>query len=106
MPHMTATLPNQETLARIKQRAGAISKISPHECRDYSLHRSPLHPGSLILRWLSIDIGDIDHPRQCYEYECFEEDGQPLHCSVFYDSPAEAEAFFQSLTPICKLKDC
>ena len=82
---------------RITARAKAIIQYCGDTCADFQIMESPLHANTLILRWLSIDISDIDRPSQCYQYECFEPDGTPMHCSIFYDTPAEEEAFYLSL---------
>ena len=84
----------------IMKRAAEIDGHSPEICREFSILYSALHPKTLLLRWLSIDLADEDCPHQCYLYECFDLSGRALHCSVHYDSPSEAEAFYKSLQPL------
>ena len=93
-----------EVKARIAERARQIIQHSAEECRDFSLHRSLLHPKTLILRWLSIDLYDIDHPHQCYLYECFDEQGSPLNCSIHYATITEAERFYNSLEDLGNIR--
>lgn len=52
---------------------------------------------TLILRWTTINIEDIDRPVQCYNYECFNRDGTSGHCGVNYDDQDQANDFFWSL---------
>lgn len=93
---------SQFVINRIMDRAIEINKQSKKHCRDFEIMISSERKEVLILRWLTIDISNIDNPVQCYHYECFELDGSPQLCSVYYSNQAEANAFFWSLKPLYK----
>lgn len=81
----------------IMDRAIVINKVSEEHCRDFRIMVSERHPETLILRWVAIDISDVDRPVQCYRYECFDVDGSPQHCSIYYADQQEANDFFSGL---------
>lgn len=82
---------------RIMDRAITIHKERTEHCRDFRIMISGTHPNILILRWTTIDISDADRPVQCYRYECFDPDGTPQYCSIFYTDQEEANTFFTGL---------
>ncbi|QKX05348.1 hypothetical protein HN014_10610 [Aquimarina sp. TRL1] len=84
----------------IMDRAMQINKECKEHCRDFRIMVSKTHVNTLILRWTTIDIDNIDRPVQCYRYECFEMDGTPQHCSIHYSDQKEANAFFLGLTTL------
>lgn len=79
-------------------RAIEINKGCPERCCDFRIMTSPMRKKTLILRWTSINIEDIDKPSQCYFYECFNLDGTSQNCSVNYTDQEEANQFFESLS--------
>lgn len=87
-------------IKRIMDRAVEIHKQCPDECRDFRIMVSPMREATLILRWLTIDISDLDRPTQCFHYECFNLDGSSQNCSVNYSSQEEANQFFFGLETI------
>lgn len=89
-------------IQKIMDRAIAINKSSKECCRDFQIMLSSKHKHTLILRWTSIDISNIENPKQCFRYECFEKDGTPQLCSIYYTNQEEANAFFWSLEPLYK----
>jgi hypothetical protein len=86
-----------KVIQAIMDRGMQIDKGCNEHCRDFRIMVSDKHPDILILRWRTIDIGDIDRPIQCYRYECFEMDGTPQHCSIHYSDQQEANDFFSGL---------
>lgn len=78
-------------------RAIEINKSCKEECRDFVIMTSGMRKDTLILRWTTIDLDDIERPIQCYHYECFSQDGSSQNCSVHYSNQDEANKFFWSL---------
>ena len=78
-------------------RAIEINRSCPEECRDFKIMISDMRKETLLLRWTTINIDDIDKPLQCYRYECFNLDGTSQNCSVNYSNQNEANKFFWSL---------
>jgi len=72
------------------------AQCSDH-CRDFQIMLSPDFPNTLILRWTTINIEEIDRPQQCYRYECFNTDGSPRNCSIHYSTPPAANHFYEHL---------
>ena len=94
-----------KVITSIMNRAIHIDQACKAHCRDFRIMVSAAHPNTLILRWTTIDISDIDRPEQCYRYECFEMDGTPQHCSIHYSDQEEANAFFNGLKTLY-LQEC
>ncbi len=88
---------DKAVIARIMDRAIEINRGCGEECRDFQIMVSDMKENTLILRWIAIDIEDIDRPLQCYGYECFNLDGTSGHCGVNYSDRQEAADFFWSL---------
>lgn len=84
---------------RIMDRAEEISKSTPDECRNFTIMESPEYPDTLILRWTSIDVSDIERPVQCYLYECFNPDGTTTDCRISHKNQEAANQFFWGLKP-------
>jgi len=97
---MKPTPLTKAVIQRIMQRAISIQKTCGDSCCDFQIMTSAMRPDSLILRWTSIDLSDIDRPIQTYRYECFGLDGKALLCSVNYNDTAEANRFFKSLVSL------
>lgn len=89
-----------QVVQRIMDRAIEINKGCAEKCRDFQVMLSQKRENTLILRWTTIDISDIERPVQCYRYECFEMDGTPHLCSIHYANQEEANDFFWSLEPL------
>ena len=87
-------------IQNMMDRAITINKNDPQECRDFRIMTSPEHPDTLLLRWLTIDLSDLDRPIQKYQYECFELDGTTRGCSLLYTDQEEANIFFEGLTTL------
>jgi hypothetical protein len=85
------------TINRLMDRAIEINGSCPLHCRDFRIMVSPMREDALILRWTTIDLSDVERPLQCFHYECFNVDGTPQNCSVYYENQQEANAFFFSL---------
>ncbi len=88
---------DKRTVFKIMDRGAVIQQACKEECRDFRVMESPMRPCELILRWTTIDISDIERPKQCYCYECFDEQGEPQDCSVHYADNNEANEFFWTL---------
>lgn len=88
---------NQEVINKIMNRAIEINKSTTLACRDFIIMKSNKFLDTLILRWNCIDIQDLDKPKQCFRYECFELDGSPKLCSIHYSNQEEANQFIWSL---------
>ena len=95
---------DKTVIAKIMNRAVQIHQGCKEECRDFRIMISPKRAGTLILRWTTIDMRNLDNPRQCYHYECFNADGTSQNCSINYSSQTEANEFFFSLTTLYKQK--
>ena len=93
---------NKAIIHKIMDRAIEINQLCKDQCRDFRIMESPDRPNVWILRWLTIDIGNIDNPIQCYHYECFEYDGTPQNCSIYYHNQEEANHFFFNLKTVHK----
>ena len=93
---------NKSVIEKIMDRAIKINRLCPEECRDFKIMVSPMRENTLILRWTTINIENIDKPVQCYGYECFHLDGTSQNCSVNYTSQEEANEFFWSLETLYK----
>lgn len=91
---------NKSIVHSIMDRAVLINKNTKQLCRDFTIMVSPHFENVLILRWTVINIDNPQRPSQCYRYECFELDGSPQLCSIYYADVIEANAFFNSLTPL------
>lgn len=89
---------NKKVTDSMMDRAIEINKNCPEQCCDFRIMTSPMRKKTLILRWTTINIEDIDRPVQCYFYECFNPDGSSQNCSVNYTDQQEANQFFESLT--------
>lgn len=87
----------KEVIDRIFERAQEIHYSCNEECRDFRIMVSPSWNPTLILRWLTIDLSNIDNPVQCFRYECFHPNGTPQNCSVHYANQGEANSFFADL---------
>jgi len=87
----------QELIDTIMDQAVLISTSRRECCRDFEIMTSKLHPNTLIMRWLEIDIEDIDDPVQYFRYRCFNPDGSPQNCSIHYSNQQEANTFFSGL---------
>ena len=92
--------------AQIMNRAMVHSKASRYECRDFRIMISPMRKNTLILRWTTINIENLEKPKQCFHYECFNEDGSSQNCSVNYTNQEEANQFFYSLTTLHQQNYC
>lgn len=89
-------------IQKIMDRAMDINKGCEERCRDFQIMVSTERKDTLILRWTTIDLSNIENPVQCFRYECFEMDGTPQLCSIHYTNQEEANAFFWSLEPLYK----
>ena len=87
----------QSVIQKIMDRAIEINKSCKERCRDFQIMTSPKHKNTLILRWTTINVSNIDNVVQCYRYECFKTDGTPQLCSIYYANQEQANAFFCSL---------
>lgn len=85
---------------KIMDRALLINQETPEFCCDFEIMTSSIKKDVLILRFITVDISDIERPKQCYRYECFELDGTPQMCSIHYSNQKEANDFFWSLTSL------
>ena len=88
---------DEQIIEKIMDKAIDIDKSSKEKCRDFRIMEADDRKEVLLLRWTTIDISNIDNPIQCYHYQCFELDGTPQNCSVYYNNQEEANAFFFSL---------
>ena len=88
---------SQRLINKMMDKAIEINKGCPEECRDFTIMTSNMRKGTLLLRWTTINIENIDNPVQCYHYECFNTDGTAQNCSVNYADQEEANEFFWSL---------
>lgn len=96
---------SKKVIASIMNRGMQIDKNCKEHCRDFRIMVSREHPNTLLLRWTTIDIGDVDRPKQCYRYECFDMDGTPRHCSIHYSDQKQANVFFSELETL-HLQQC
>ena len=95
-------IPGQKEIEAIMEKAIQINAGCKEQCRDFRIMTSLLRPDTLVLRWTTIDIDDIDNPLQCYRYQCFHSDGTPQNCSIYYSDQQQANQFFQSLKTLHK----
>ena len=93
---------DKSVIESIMGRAIEINRQCKEACRDFKIMVSPMRENTLILRWTTINIDNIDKPVQCYGYECFHLNGKSQNCSVNYDNQEEANEFFWSLETIYK----
>ena len=91
---------NDAVKAKILQRGIELNAQQPLKCRDFRIMTSPLWPGSLLLRYKTIDLSDPSEPQLAFRYECFDAAGTPMLCSVYYGDPEEAMAFYDGLTTL------
>lgn len=82
---------------KLMNEAITIDKQCKETCVDFEIMTSKYFKDTLILRWVEIDISDVDRPIQIYRYRCFELDGSPENCSIYYSNIEEANTFFKSL---------
>ena len=92
-------------IQKIMDRAIEINKASKVRCRDFQIMVSTMREDTLIMRWTTIDISNIDNPIQCFRYECFNMDGSSQRCSVHYANQEEANDFIWSLQPLHQQQD-
>lgn len=92
----------KSVIERIMDRAIEINRQCKEECRDFKIMVSPMRENTLILRWTTINIDNIDNPVQCFQYECFNVDGTSQNCSVNYENQEEANEFYWSLEMLYK----
>lgn len=97
--HTTERL-RKKVIETIMDRAMAISEGCKEQCCDFEIMISDQYTDTLILRWLTIDISNVDMLYQCYRYECFDMDGTPQYCSIHYSNQQEANEFFKGLVPL------
>lgn len=90
----------QSVINKIMDRAIDINRACKEQCRNFQIMLSRKRENTLILRWTTIDISNVDNPLQCYRYECFKTDGTPQLCSVHYADQEEANDFIWSLEPL------
>ena len=95
-----------KVIVAIMDRAIEINKQCPEECRDFRIMDSPMREKTLLLRWTTINIDDVDKPVQHFRYQCFHLDGTPQNCSVNYSNQREANEFFWSLRTFYKQEYC
>lgn len=88
---------DHKVIVRMMDRAIEINRQCPEECRDFKIMVSPMRENTLVLRWTTINIDNIDKPVQCFHYECFDMDGYSRNCSVDFADQDEANDFFWSL---------
>jgi hypothetical protein len=93
---------DKKVIEKIMDRAIEIHRQCPDECRDFRIMDSPMRKNTLILRWTTINIENIEKPKQCYHYECYHPDGTSQNCSINYDTAEEANEFFFSLRTLYK----
>ena len=98
--------PEKKIINTIMDRAIGINSQCGEQCRDFRIMASPMRKNTLILRWTNIDIEDLDRPKQCYRYECFNIDGSSQNCSVNYTNQKEANQFFFSLETLHQQDFC
>lgn len=87
----------QDSIEKLKNEAVFIQKDCTESCFDFQIMTSRFHKNTLILRWVEVDISDVERPIQSYRYRCFHLDGSPQNCSIHYNNQEEANAFFKSL---------
>lgn len=91
--------PNEQIIEALMDRAIEIDAGCQESCRYFTIMSSPMRSDTWILRWLNINIEDLDNPIQRFHYECFHLDGSPQNCGVHYANQQEANSFFDSLVP-------
>lgn len=97
MKNTTTKKLRKKVIDSIMNRAIEINNDCKEQCREFKIMKSTKHKNILILRWLTIDISDLERLFQCYRYECFELDGTPQYCSIHYSNQEEANDFFNGL---------
>ena len=91
---------DKSVIYSIMSRAIQINTSCKEMCRDFKIMESSKHKNTLILRWRTIDISNVDNPVQSYRYECFKLDGTPQYCSIYYSNVEQANEFIESLTSL------
>ena len=87
----------QDSIEKLMDEAVLIQKDCTESCFDFQIMTSRFHKNTLILRWVEVDISDVERPIQCYRYRCFHLDGTSQNCSIHYSNGEQANAFFKSL---------
>ncbi|MFC4633522.1 hypothetical protein ACFO3O_06365 [Dokdonia ponticola] len=87
----------QDSIQKIMEGAVLIQKHCKESCFDFQVMTSRFHKDTLILRWVEVDISDVERPIQCYRYRCYHLDGSAQNCSIHYNNVQEANTFFKSL---------
>ncbi|GEM_PF-1917988 len=87
----------KDSIKKIMDQAVLINQGCKESCFDFQIMTSNFHKETLILRWVEVDIRDVERPIQYYRYRCFNVDGSAQNCSIHYADQAEANAFFKSL---------
>ena len=87
----------QDSIEKLMDEAVLIQKDCTESCFDFQIMTSRFHKNTLILRWVEVDISDVERPIQCYRYRCFHLDGTSQNCSIHYTNVEQANAFFKSL---------
>ncbi len=100
MRNDTKEILEKKIVERIMNRAIEINDSCKEHCREFKIMKSTKHKNTLILRWLTIDVSDVERLFQCYRYECFDLDGKPQYCSIHYSNQEEANDFFNGLEPL------
>jgi len=90
----------QSVIHKVMDRAIEINKDCKEQCRDFQIMISKKRENTLILRWTTIDVSNVDNPMQCYRYECFNTDGTTQLCSIHHADQEEANDFIWSLEPL------
>jgi len=93
---------SKSVIDKIMERAMVVSKQCKDHCRDFRIMTSEMRKETLILRWTTINIDDIERPGQCFRYECFSPNGISQNCSINYSNVQEANQFFWSLETLHK----
>ena len=97
---------NDTVIEKVMNRAIEISAACGDECRDFRIMVSPEKKDTLILRWIAINLDNVDKPVQCYQYECFNLDGISKNCSVNHSTQEQANKFSRSLKTLYKQTYC
>lgn len=100
MKNSTKEILEKKVLDNIMNRAIEINAGCKEHCREFRIMKSKEHKKTLILRWLAIDVSDVQCLLQWYRYECFDMDGTPRYCSIHYSNQEEANEFFKGLEPL------
>ncbi len=90
---------SKQSIEKLWDQAVIIDKSCKESCFEFQIMTSKFHKDTLILRWIEVDISDVERPIQYYRYRCFNIDGSAQNCSIHYTNTQEANAFFKSLLP-------